>query len=415
MKRIILLLLALVLLAGCVDSPAPPESTADTTFITTTVPQPAAAPPEIRALWLSYFDLSLPPGGISEQAYREKYGALFDEIAAFGINTLFVHVRPFSDAIYPSEIYPWSEILTGTQGKNPGYDPLGILCELAGEHGLQIHAWLNPFRIMPDHRDLSRLAGDNPALPHIEVKDGWVQQTDGRHYWNPAVPETHALVYDGVRELLAKYPLAGIHIDDYFYPTQDARFDAAQYGAYQAQGGALSLAEWRRELISQFVSGLYRTVHAAQPEAVLSVSPTADIEKNHDAYYADAARWMREPGFADWMIPQVYYGFEHAKLPFEATAHAWAQLPRHAELRLLCGLAAYKAGKDDQYAGADARGEWQAHSGVLARQFAFTRAEANYSGAAFYSCEGLFGSGLSEIAQTERSNLHKLLIIGQNN
>ena len=410
MKKIFFLLLIITLLAGCTPSPAPPANTATPTISTTTAPQACLGPAEIKALWLSYFDLMLSDGGISEEKYRGIYGVLFDEVAQCGFNTLFVHVRPFTDAIYPSAIYPWSEILTGAQGKGPGYDPLQILCELAGTRGLQIHAWLNPFRITPDHRDLSKLAKNNPALPHIEADDGWVRQANGRYYWNPARPETHALVYDGVRELLENYPLAGIHIDDYFYPTTDPAFDAVQYDAYCRQGGALPLDDWRRELVSQFVAGLYRAVKRTKPDAILSVSPTANLAKNHDEYYADAARWMREPGFADWMVPQLYYGFQHAKLPFEATARAWADLPKHGGLRLVFGLAAYKAGQDDELAGEAARGEWQSHSDILARQTVFARGLEGTGGVALYSCAGLFGPGLTEIAQKEKANLQKLLI-----
>jgi len=396
MKRIAILLLALSLLAACAHSPALPQ----------TEPSPQA---EIRAVWLSYFDLTLPAGGIPEQAYREKYAALFGQFAAFGLNTLFVHVRPFTDAIYPSKLYPWSEILTGAQGQGPGYDPLGILCELAGQNGLALHAWLNPFRVTPDHRDLSKLAGNNPALAHIQADDGWVREASGRYYWNPAVPETHALVYDGVRELLENYPLAGIHIDDYFYPTTEASFDRAQYEAYQSLGGALPLDEWRRELVSQFVAGLYRTVKKSKPRAVLSVSPTANIAANYGEYYADTARWMREPGFADWMVPQIYFGFEHAKLPFEATARAWAGLPRHGGLRLVPGLAAYKTGQDDAFAGPAGRGEWLAHDDILARQARLSRKLKGCDGFAVYSSTGLFGPNLTEIARKEKNNLQNLI------
>jgi len=162
--------------------------------------------------------------------------------------------------------------------------------------------------------------------------------------------------------------------------------------------------------VSQFVAGLYRTVHRARPGAVLSVSPTADLEKNYDMYYADAARWTREPGFADWMIPQIYFGFEHTKLPFGATARAWADLPRHGGLRLVYGLAAYKTGQDDEWAGETARGEWQAHNDILARQVKYARGLEGYGGVAVYSSAGLFGPGLTDIAQKENYNLHLLLI-----
>jgi len=409
MRRTFTILFFLLFLTGCAASPAPPENAASPIISTVTAPPSAREPAEIVALWLSFYDLTLPKGGISEKKYVGIYAALFDEATEYGVNTLFVHVRPFTDAIYPSEIYPWSEILTGTQGVDPGYDPLGILCELAEERDLQLHAWLNPFRITPDHRDLSKLDRKNPALAHIEAQDGWVRQVGSRYYWNPAMPETHALIYEGVRELLERYPLAGIHIDDYFYPTTDRGFDQAQYAAYRAQGGALSLEDWRREMVSQFVAGLYRTVHRVKPGAILSISPTANIAKNYDDYYADAARWMREPGFADWMVPQVYFGFEHAKLPFAATARAWVVLPRHGGLRLVFGLAAYKTGQEDELAGAG-RGEWQAKDDILARQTVYARNLEGYGGIALFSCTGLFGKELTDIAQNEKEYLHKLLI-----
>lgn len=412
MKRIACLLLALplfslLLFSSCTLSPGgePP---------TETQPQTTAAPPaspetEVRAVWLSYFDLMDSGSGLTESQWRKTYAALFDDIAAYGLDTLFVHVRPFTDAIYPSEIYPWSEILTGTQGKDPGYDPLGILCELAAARGLALHAWLNPFRILSDKRDVTKLDNNNPALPHIEAQDGWVSQANGRWYWNPAAPEAHALIYAGVTELLENYPLAGIHIDDYFYPTQDTAFDAAQYESYKALGGTLALDDWRRELVSQFVAGLYRAVHNASETAVLSVSPAADIEKNADTHYADTVRWMREPGFADWMIPQVYYGFAHETLPFERTAKAWAALERHAGLKLIFGLAAYKIGQEDEYAGSG-KTEWQTHDDMLARQLALIRKLPGYSGFAIYSCAGLFRKNLTDIANIEHNNLQLLLI-----
>ncbi len=364
---------------------------------------------EIRAVWLSYFDLKSPAGGLSEQAWRKKYAALFDKYKRYGLNTLFIHVRPYTDAIYPSALYPWSDILTGTQGKNPGYDPLKILCSLASERGLAVHAWLNPFRILPDNTELSELAKNNPALPHIEAKDQWVREVSGRYYWNPAYTESQALVFKGVRELLENYPLVGIHIDDYFYPTQAASFDAAQYNAYKENGGALPLGDWRREVISQFVSGLYRTVHNARSGAVLSISPAGDMKSNYNREYADIARWMREAGYADWIVPQVYFGFKHPKFPFEATAHSWAQLPKHTDLRLVYGLAAYKVGADDKYAGETARGEWKENSDIIARQVKIIRGLKGCAGFALYSSAAFFNNNLSDTAEKERDNLQLLL------
>ena len=417
MKRLLIFLLAAALLFCSACALRPPSTTEPTltspaTEPASTTPEVTAAPQaprEVRAVWLSFYELTLPGGGLPRQAFERKYTAMFDTMADFGINTLFVHVRPFCDALYPSELYPWSEILTGRQGQNPGYDPLAILCDLAAPRGLALHAWINPFRATRDD-DLTKLAPGHPALAHIRAKDGWVRQAEnqGQYFWNPSLPETHGLICEGVRELLRRYPLAGIHIDDYFYPTTDEAFDRAQYEDYRAGGGGLTLGDWRREAVSQFVSGLYRTVKRENPQAIVSVSPMADIEKNYNVQYADVARWLREPGYADWMIPQLYFGFENGSLPFKKTADAWDKLPRQVGCGLIAGLAAYKTGQEDAWAGVG-KAEWQTHGDVLARELEYARGLGGYGGFALYSYRGLFGEALSDVAALERKNLQKLL------
>ena len=357
-------------------------------------PAPVQSPKEIRAVWISFYELMLPKG-MTRKAFTEKYDALFQQCEELGLNTIFIHARPFTDAIYPSEYYPWSEILTGKQGQNPGYDPLKILCGLAEKHGLAPHAWINPFRAARTD-DITRLSAQNPALKHLNLNDRWVLRAAGQYFWNPAVKKTHALIYDGVRELLRNYDLAGVHIDDYFYPVTDAAFDKAEYEAYQKNGGALSQGDWRRDHINVFVRGLYNAVKSTNPYAVFSISPAADIEKNYNGLYADAALWARDPGYCDWMIPQIYYGFENETMPFEQTAGAWAGLAYHETCQLIFGLAAYKTGQEDEFAGSG-KLEWTMHDDVLARQIKLTRGLPRYGGFALYS--------ITNIASEERYNL----------
>ncbi|MDR1927638.1 MAG: family 10 glycosylhydrolase [Oscillospiraceae bacterium] len=404
MKKLLcaLFLLLFLVCSGCGFSSAPGQSNSEK--------RKEAAPPaaEIRAVWLSYFELTQPQG-TTEEDFRARYEEVFARIAALGLNTVFVHVRPFADAVYPSKLFPWSAILTGTQGADPGYDPLGILLELGKTHGLALHAWINPFRASKNSA-LAALAADHPILAHINAKDGWVREIDGRYYWNPALPEVHAIIYAGVREVLERYPaLAGIHIDDYFYPSQAPEIDRAQYDAYAQSGGALALGDWRRALMSEFVAGLYRTVKRTRPEAILSVSPSSNIKKDFDSMFADVERWLGEPGFADWMIPQVYFGFAHESHPFRETAEEWAALKRSGAVRLLFGLAAYKTGAEDAYAGSG-YAEWREHSDILARQLRHIRTLEGYSGFALYSYQGVLGDGLSPIALKEKENLQKLVV-----
>jgi uncharacterized lipoprotein YddW (UPF0748 family) len=356
----------------------------------------------VRAAWISYLELTL-GSGMSQAAFRQKYAALFDQLRALELNAVFVHVRPFADSIYPSDVFPWSEILTGKQGQNPGYDPLEVLCSLAKERGLALHAWINPFRAART-ADITKLCAQSPTLKHLNANDNWVKRANGQYFWNPAELQAHQLIYDGVREILRRYDVAGVHIDDYFYPTTEKAFDAADYAAYQGGGGSLSLADWRRGLISRFVRGLYEAVKAERPGAVVSISPAASLDGNYGALYADCRRWMKEQGYCDWMIPQVYFGFEHKSMAFDQVARQWAGAERHGGCALLFGLAAYKIGKEDANAGAG-KTEWVEQHNLLARQVQCARGQSGYGGFAIYSATGL----LSNFASSERENLQKLL------
>ncbi|MDR2525389.1 MAG: family 10 glycosylhydrolase [Oscillospiraceae bacterium] len=388
---------------GCAAHPIVPSSTG-------AAPSDAPLPQdELRAVWISYYELTQDAKTTREQ-FAQRYWEIFSRIKTFGLNTVFLHVRSYSDAIYPSDIFPWSATLTGVQGKSPGYDPLAILLGLAAKTGLKIHAWINPFRVVKTV-NVPKLAAKHPAKRLIAAGDRRVLEHGGYFYWNPALPENHALLCDGVRELLENYPqLAGVHIDDYFYPTAAPAFDAPEYKAYLAAGGEMDLPAWRRELVSACVAGLYRTTKRVNANAVFSISPSSNIEKNRDEMFADVERWLREPGFCDWMLPQTYFGFEHYKLPFADLARRWdalaVQTQTHA--RLAFGLAAYKCGTEDVYAGTG-RQEWLAGADILARQLRLIRTLQRYSGFSIYSCESFFGGELPEIARKNMDNFQIVL------
>ena len=191
-----------------------------------------------------------------------------------------------------------------------------------------------------------------------------------------------------MREILGKYDIDGIHIDDYFYPSTDKSIDSKQYSQYKASGGALSLAEWRRASVNSFVSSLYSTVKATNSNLTVSISPAAQIEKNKNELYADCALWLSSKGYADIIIPQIYFGFEHETLDFQSLLAEWAALPRNPQIKLVCGLAAYKCGKNDAYAGTGSA-EWQENTDILARQLKCIRKNKNYSGFVVFSYKDL--------------------------
>ena len=188
----------------------------------TTAAKPVISPSpsnELRGIWLSCFEFPSAQGKTREQ-FAAAADTIFKNIASLGLNAAFVHVRPFSDSIYPSDIFPWSKYISGEQGKNPGYDTLAILLSAAKKYGIAFHAWINPFRVATDS-DYTKLAPSNPARKIIESgnADGDVCVLSNGIYYCPASTAMHELILSGVKEILSKYDVDGIHIDDYFYPS----------------------------------------------------------------------------------------------------------------------------------------------------------------------------------------------------
>lgn len=384
------------------DVPTPPEGTAQ--------PAPTVlVSDEVRAVWVNYNELSMKSvGGGTEADFRNKAEEMCRNIRESGMNTVILHVRPFCDAFYPSEHFPWSVYLTGTQGQAVGYDPVGIFLSCAKAQNLSVQAWINPYRVLLS-AEWEKLSENNPAKQWYEAgKFENLLLTDNGIYLNPASLEAQTLIIHGVREILQKYDVDAIHMDDYFYPTTDPSVDAPSYEAYLSAGGRLMQADWRRENVSMFVSALYAAIKAQNPQTQLVISPGGDIRKNHDNLYADVERWAREPGFLDVLMPQLYYGFENGTKPFESTATEWANL-RFAENVSLCfGLAAYKCGKEDVHAGTGSL-EWTQQSDILARQLTLCRTLPYYSGFALYTYSSIYMANSDEIMKKEWKNFRNVL------
>lgn len=328
-KNFFVLLFCLLFLCSCVaDEP------------TETLEKPLSENP-IKAVWIYYNELSMiSENGGSEKSFRSKTDRIFDNCKLLGINTAFVQIRPFSDSFYPSDIFPWSKYLTGEQGKDVGYDPLKIMIESSEERGIEFHAWINPFRISSKN-DLSELSDDNPVFDYID--SDLVFRFKKGIYFNPSSLEIHKLIFDGVKEIIKKYDVDGIHIDDYFYPTKDESIDKTQYQEYIDNGGNMHLNEWRLFVINSFVSGLYQCVKSINKEITVSVSPAGNITNNYSALYADVNLWCSQPGYCDMIIPQLYFGYDNENLPFDKAFSQWEKMNINPEIKLVCGIPVYKA------------------------------------------------------------------------
>ncbi len=353
----------------------------DTTAVQTPVTQTENS--LFAASWLSYIELSLVSGRNKKEAYSSYIDGIFDNMKNMGITDVFVQVRPFADAFYPSEYFPVSAYVASEQGGEMPFDVFGVITERAKMKGLNIHAWINPYRVSSES-NIEALSPKNPArLMYKEGVNEDVAVTEKGIYFNPSSEKVRKLICDGARELLKNYDIKGIHIDDYFYFENCKDFDARQYSIYTSLGGTLDLASWRRENVSCLLSSLYSAVKSFGEDKVFSVSPGGDIARCYNENYADVYLWCREEGYCDMIIPQIYFGFENEKLPFARCLEDWMSLCRGSKVKLTVGLALYKAGQEDTYA-LSGKDEWINNSDIIARQVSLIK-EKNCYGYALYS------------------------------
>ena len=334
---------------------------------------------EMAGVWVPY--MSLTTQEHTQEAFEDNFRRIADTAKEKGINTLFVHVRPFCDALYPSERYPWSHLLTGEQGKDPGYDPLQFMVEYSHKNGMEFHAWINPLRIKTAETPAT-LSPDNPYLSLREDSPYYFMEYEGGVYLNPAYPYIRTLIADGAAEIVERYEVDGIHFDDYFYPSQEESLDAEAYQLYaQTVETPLTLEEWRRTNVSALVAEVYEKVKQANSGTVFGISPQGNIQ-NDEAMGADVKSWCAVQGYVDYICPQLYYSFENKALGYSEALTEWMALPKHEGLKAYAGLALYKAGSD-----AD-EGTWQMDSDIISRQIEAAR-EVQCSGVILYSSDYL--------------------------
>jgi uncharacterized lipoprotein YddW (UPF0748 family) len=284
-----------------------------------TLALPLSAQAEFRGAWIaSVYNINFPSdSGLSESAQKAQAVRLLDAAKAAKLNAVLLQVRPESDALYASSIEPWSRYLTGTQGRSPGYDPLAFFIAEAKKRGIAVHAWLNPYRAAAS-------AGKPRAANHISKKFPQYTYKVGSVLWmDPGAPAVQKQIVAVARDLVKRYDIAGLHLDDYFYPyptDSGARYpfpDDKTYAAYRASGGKLDRADWRRDNVNTLVRSLSDAVHSTRSGVMFGVSPfgiytkgsPADVKAGVDQFhdlYSDPVKWMRE-GWVDYLAPQLYW------------------------------------------------------------------------------------------------------------
>lgn len=339
--------LLLLLVAACDDpttrraeSPrdtAPPEGTDTGEPVDDRELADVAHTREMRGLYVAtVYNIDWPSGNSLSAAEQEaEIVSLVAKADEAGFNAIFLQIRPEGDALYASEIEPWSDCLTGTQGRDPGYDPLEVWIREAHARGIEVHGWLNPYRAKAGSESMSGLTGGHMALAFPQYAYGY----GGDVWMDPGASVVRERVVDVVLDIIGRYDIDGINFDDYFYPyPDDGDFpDEDTYAAYEAAGGTLALDDWRRENTSALVSDVSAAILGARPSVRFGIAPFGIWRPGYPAgisgfdpwaeLYADPLHWARS-GWLDYVAPQLYWETTNSGQEYGLLAPWWdAELP----------------------------------------------------------------------------------------
>lgn len=310
-----------------------------------------AAEKEMRAAWVStVYNLDWPKTKNNASKQKQELTQLMDKLKGCGINTIVLQVRPESDALYKSSINPWSKYLTGTQGKDPGYDPLAFAIQEAHKRGMELHAWMNPYRVTSSGTDLNSLVSSHPARKN----PSWVIKYNNKMYYDPGNPAVVDYLVKTVKEVVDKYDVDGIHFDDYFYPSSSFPDDAS----YKAYGKGQDRNNWRRENVNTLLKKVKAVVNA-RSGCEFGVSPfgiwrnkSADCPDGSEtsgsqSYYnmlADSRTWIRK-GYIDYIVPQIYWPIGLKVADYSKLVKWWANEVKGYDVDLYIGQGIYKQGQ----------------------------------------------------------------------
>lgn len=298
---------------------------------------PPALKREFRGVWVATvanIDWPSKPGLPADKQKAELI-TILDKAVELKLNAIIFQVRPMADALYDSKLEPWSEYLTGTLGKSPGYDPLEFAVAEAHKRGLELHAWFNPYRARHPS------AKSEAPTDHLTKKRPDLAKPYGTHSWmNPTHKEVQDHSLEVILDVVKRYDIDGIHIDDYFYPykekDKDGKIipfpDSDTWEAYQKSGGKLERDDWRRDAVNTFVKRMYAETKKTKPWVKVGISPfgiwrpgypegIAGLDQFAELY-ADAKLWLNE-GWIDYFTPQLYWPIAQEKQSFPKLLDWW--------------------------------------------------------------------------------------------
>lgn len=318
---------------------------------------------------------------------------LLDSLEAIGINAIIFQVRPTADALYYSELEPTSHWLLGTQGASLSWDPLEWTIEQAHQRNMEVHVWLNPYRVNLAKTDTSEICADHVWRKHPE----WFWEYNKQWYFDPGLDVTREWICTIVRDIVTRYDIQAIHMDDYFYPYPSGGKpipDTKTFAKYPR--GFTDIADWRRNNVNLAIQDIHRTIRECNKNVQFGISPfgvwrnasvdptgsatTAGIT-NYDDLYADIRLWIKS-GWIDYVLPQLYWEIGKKAADYEILVHWWANEVRGTNCKLYIGMAPYRLEN------ASPKTPW-GQGNEISRQMQLNRTIPEITGECFYSTRPL--------------------------
>ncbi len=346
----------------------------------------AQVKPELRAVWVAtVVNIDWPsPGNYDTDSQKAEFIKLLDMHQANGMNAMVVQVRPAGDAFYPSQYEPWSQWLTGAQGRPPSpyYDPLEFMVSETHKRNMEFHAWMNPYRA-------EFKIGESSISPtHItKLHPDWFLTYGDKRYFDPGNKEVQQFVTNVVKDVVARYNVDAIHFDDYFYPYRIAGKEFPDEVNYNRYGNGMNKEDWRRSNVDSVILSLAKAIKSENKKCQFGISPfgvwrnadkdpdgsnTKAGQTNYDDLYADILLWLKN-GWIDYVAPQLYWEFGHKAAPYEILVDWWG---KHTYGRnCYIGLGIYRAGSNTA---------WKDNTQLL-RQIEALRNTPNIQGMIFFS------------------------------
>lgn len=348
----------------------------------------AQSPPkrEFRGAWLTtYFGIDWPNSSQTPAQQRAALITILNHHQATGINAVFLQVRSQCDAFYPSPIEPWSQYLTGKQGRapSPAWDPLQFAIEECHKRGMELHAWLNPYRAIANVSNLPNFDASHVVKQHPE----WLLASGTQRILDPGLPEVRDYVTSVVSDIVQRYDVDGIHFDDYFYPNA-AFNDDATFALHSR--GFTNRANWRRDNINLLIEGVNNTITAMKPWVKFGVSPSGIYRnstnpaigtdtrglEHYTSLYADTRKWIQQ-GWVDYLAPQVYWYIGYSIADYSKIVPWWSDNAYNRHMYI--GMSVYRVGE---------AGAWS-NPQEIPNQMRLNRSQAYIKGQAMYHSTGL--------------------------